>query len=313
MPSDKKTSDPKQDGLGHSSGGAREPIHDVQSLLMATDLSARSERALERALQLAGQHGASLEILNIVDEDLPDAAQGHMATVAKNEIEDSIAKMNAPDGANISVRVLPGKDYQDIIDEADAADADLLVLGIHRNESGRKPIAGTTVERVIRNSSVPVLVAKNRIAGPYRKVMIAIDFSVFSRFAIRSALAVAPDAEFYCVHAFRVPFEGFQAGRETRRAVQEDHERQLTEMIETEMAALIESAPNAKGLDGRLHKIVRHGDVHATLRSEVDRIQPDLLVLGTHGRVGLSRMVLGSIAEDFLNQPPCDVLAVKAW
>ena len=84
-------------------------------------------------------------------------------------------------------------------------------------------------------------------------------------------------------------------------------------MIESEMAALIEAAPNAQGLDERMHKVVRHGDVHATLRAEADRLQPDLLVLGTHGRVGLSRMVLGSIAEDFLNQPPCDVLAVKAW
>ncbi|MCG8544133.1 MAG: universal stress protein [Alphaproteobacteria bacterium] len=307
MPSGKQHSDTTPNGR------PIEPMHEIRSLLMATDLSARSERALERALQLADQHGAALEILNIVDEDLPDAAQDPVAIAAKDEIEACVARMEGPEKEKVSIRILPGKDYRDIIDEADSAKADLLVLGIHRNESGNKPITGTTVERVIRHSSLPVLVAKDRMAGPYRKVMIAIDFSVFSRFAIRGALAVAPDADFFCVHAFRVPFEGFQAGRETRRAVQQEHERQLTEMIESEMAALIEAAPNAQGLDERMHKVVRHGDVHATLRAEADRLQPDLLVLGTHGRVGLSRMVLGSIAEDFLNQPPCDVLAVKAW
>ena len=290
--------------------GAPDRTHPIASLLMATDLSARSERALERALQLADQHGARLEIMHIVDEDLPNAVRDQMAAAAKAEVETSLGKMNAGKDADVSIRVLPGKDYRDIIDEAATTKADLVVLGIHRNESGDKAITGTTVERVIRNGDAPVLVAKNPMTGPYRKVMVAIDFSVYSRFAIRSALAVAPDAEYFCVHAFRVPFEGFQAGRETRRTVQEDHARRMTEMIEGEMAALLQSAPNANGLDERLHKI---GDIHGTLRAEAERVQPDLLVLGTHGRVGLSRMVLGSVAEDFLNRPPCDVLAVKAW
>lgn len=292
---------------------ASQPPHRIKALLLATDLSARSERALERALQLAGRHAARLTVLHIVDDNLPIGDQDRAAAAAKEEIDACIEKMGRPDNVNLSIKIAPGKDDQDIMQEAADSEVDLIVLGIHRNESGTRPITGTTMERVIRNGSRPVLVVSDRTTGPYANVMIGIDFSVYSRFAIRAAFAAAPDAEFSCVHSFRVPFEGFQPSRETRRTVQSAHERELAQIIESEMDALIGSAPNIQQSGERIQTIVRHGDVRPTLRAEAERLRPDLLVLGTHGRAGIAHMVLGSVAEDFLNHPPCDVLVVKAW
>ena len=60
-------------------------------------------------------------------------------------------------------------------------------------------------------------------------------------------------------------------------------------------------------------RIVKQGEAVAVLRDEVSNLRPDLLVLGTHGQVGLSYMLIGSVAEAILNQPSCDVLVVKAW
>ena len=60
-------------------------------------------------------------------------------------------------------------------------------------------------------------------------------------------------------------------------------------------------------------RIVKQGEAVAVLRDEVSNLRPDLLVFGTHGRVGLSHMLIGSVAEAILNQPPCDFLVVKAW
>ena len=68
------------------------------------------------------------------------------------------------------------------------------------------------------------------------------------------------------------------------------------------------------GVDpGRLHKVLAHGEVHQVLSREVERLKPDLLAMGTHGRTGIAHAFLGSIAEDLLGRPPCDALAVKAW
>ena len=214
---------------------------------------------------------------------------------------------------DIQIEVVPGKGYNDILENAAAHGADLIVMGIHRNESGKKSISGTTMERVIRKSKLPVLVVPDRVKGSYEKVMIGVDFSVFSRVALRSAVALAPSAEFYAVHAFQVPFEAFQPGEELRQTVRNEHERDLTAMIEEELDSLIGSSVTGQQSDISLRKVVQHGEVPAVLRAEVERLQPDLMVLGTHGRVGLSHALLGSVADDFLNLPPCDVLVVKAW
>ena len=284
-----------------------------KTILMATDLSARSDRALERAVNIAGQHNARLVILNIIDEDLPASVQDRVRDATLKEIQSSLDRVDGAKVLGPTIDTITGKDYRDILDHADEIGADLIVMGIHRNEAGNKPIAGTTMERVIRKGQQPVLVVPNRTSGAYKKVAIAVDFSAFSRIAIRQALSLAPDAEFNAIHSFHVPFGGFQRGRQTRNAYREAHERELAQLIEEELDTLICSATTGARPDIPFHKIVKQGETQSVIRSEVERLQPDLLVLGTHGRVGLTHALLGSIAETFLNNPPCDVLVVKAW
>lgn len=284
-----------------------------KTILMATDLSARSDRALERAVSLAEQHKARLVILNIIDEDLPSSVQDRVRDATLKEIQNSLDRVDGAEALSPSVEAIAGKDYRDILDHADAIAADLIVMGIHRNEAGNKPIAGTTMERVIRKGRQPVLVVPNRTQGVYKNVAVAVDFSAFSRIAIRQALSLAPGAEFNAIHSYHVPFGGFQRGRETRNAYRDEHERTLTQLIEEELETLIGSATKGTKPDILFHKTVKQGETQSVIRSEVERLQPDLLVLGTHGRVGLTHALLGSIAESFLNNPPCDVLVVKAW
>lgn len=295
---------PEEEGRG--TGGA------VESILMATDLSARSDRALERAVRLAEEHRAHLVVLNVLDEDLPAAVHDRVADAASKEIADMLARSKGSRAIDAAIQVVRGKDYRDIIAAATSAGTDLIVLGVHRNETGLKPIAGTTMERVIRHGRHPVLVVSDRVKNGYKNVMIGVDFSVYARFALRGAIALAPGAAFHAVHAYRVPFEGLQPGEQTRLAVAEEHEGELARMIDEEMDALI-GASSQHGAELRLDKILRHGDADTVLRQEVERLGIDLLVLGTHGRVGLSHALIGSVAAQFLTDPPCDVMVVKAW
>ncbi|CAN0591380.1 unnamed protein product, partial [Laminaria digitata] len=139
------------------------------------------------------------------------------------------------------------------------------------------------------------------------------DFWVYSRFAVRGAMTIAPQAEISFLHAFVVPFAGFQQGLETKRAVKEGAEEGLHEFVKDELDALVSSIKPGTDAPSVGRTFVRHGDVCSVVRAEAKRLKPDLLVLGTHGRVGVAHMLLGSVAEHFLTMPPCDVLAVKAW
>lgn len=285
----------------------------MKKLLLATDLSSRSDRALERSIDLARSHDAHLTILHVVDEDLPAQLRSTMATAAEAEIGAAVTKAGLSRPQGVSVLIAEGRDHQTILDVAEKNGCDLLILGRHRDESVDKPLRGTTMERVLRQGRTPVLVVADRTESPYRKVMIGVDFSVFSRVAIKTGFAVAPDAEFHFVHAFQVPFEGFLAGSSVQNEVSREREETLAGIINSEMESLLRKGGTRSDLEGRLHRVMRDGEVVGVLRSEAARLQPDLLVIGTHGRVGIVHALLGSVAESLLNRPPCDVLAVKAW
>jgi nucleotide-binding universal stress UspA family protein len=140
--------------------------------------------------------------------------------------------------------------------------------------------------------------------------MVAVDFSVYSRRAVEFATRFAPDAEFYLVHAYDVPFKGFIHGEETRREAREHHARQLQTMIDEEMAVFL---ADREGEIVSFQAVMQEGSPHEVIKRQVDELAPDLLVLGTHGRTGVAHAALGSVAEYLLDEPPCDVLAVKAW
>lgn len=294
------------------SSGASSPkgfAKSIKTIFVATDLSARSDRALRRALQLAKQHGARVVVSHIYDDDLPATIKEGVGDAATQAIETALSNVANSNEIDVTIDVGSGAGHQEILNKADACGADIIVMGTHRNETARFSISGTTLERVIRGGGIPTLVAANPVHGPYEKVMAGVDFSAYSRFAVRNAVALGAGATIDAVHAFHVPFGGFLGSAANRKAFKEEHERDMAAMIEEEMQALVTGAVN----DVQVNQVVRHGEVHAVLRNAVKEMKTDLLVLGTHSRVGLAQAVLGSVAEAFLNDPPCDVLVVKAW
>lgn len=279
-------------------------------ILMATDLSARSDRALERAVSIAREHKAPLSVVHVVDEDLPVAIAHSVQGAATKAIRDHLAAIPGSAETEIAVLVTLGRSYEAILSTAEAADSDLIVLGLHREDAFKDRFRGTTVERVIRFGQRPVLLVKERAREPYRRILVGMDFSVCSRRAVEVAMRMTSGGELHLVHAYAVPFRAFLHGRDTQRDVGKMHEDQMRQMLGKEFAAFYGRSETHES-DPKL--ILRHGDVRQVLRDEASRIKADLLVVGTHGRTGVSHALLGSVAEDILRSPPCDVLAVKAW
>ena len=282
----------------------------MKTLLMATDLSARSDRALERALRIAGEHDASLTILHVVDEDLPATLADAQGEAAQRAIRDHIESATAADRPQVTIEVAYGRAHAEILEMSETIDADLIILGVHREDAFKDMFRGTTAERVIRAGNVPVLLVKERSDDPYRRIMVGVDFSVYSRRAVEFAIRFAPAGTFNLVHAFDVPFKGFLNNADTKREVSKQHESKFQEMVEAEMATFLST------LEARtpaLKRIMKEGTVHEVIHGQVQSLRPDLLVVGTHGRTGVAHALLGSIAENMLRAPPCDVLAVNAW
>ena len=282
----------------------------MKSILMATDLSARSDRALERAVDLAGRHGAELTVVHVVDEDLPPTLADAQQIAARQAIQEHVDTLATDDGPPIRIEAVFGRAYIDILEVSEKVDADLIVLGVHREGTFKDMFRGTTAERVIRAGNTPVLLVKDRMSGPYRRVMVGVDFSVYSRRALEFAIRFVPGGDVHLVHAYDVPFKGFLYGQDTRKQISDAHRAEFEKLIETEMTTFLASLEDKAP---KLERTMQEGAVREVLYQQIGRQNPDLLVIGTHGRTGVAHAFLGSVAEDLLRDPPCDVLAVKAW
>ncbi|MFZ2102157.1 MAG: universal stress protein [Oricola sp.] len=280
----------------------------MKKILVATDLSARSDRALQRALALANEHKAELEVIHVVEDDLPQNVVDRNEEQAREALDEQIGALVNEGDAAVTRSVIRGQDFAEIIKRSIDSNADLLVLGVTRHRS-RNLFRGTTSERVIRLGRVPVLVVKQPCAGPYSRVLVGVDLSVHSHRALEFAVGFAPAAEFYCVHASHEPFIGF-LGKETREELVASEQKEFSGKLERDIADIVQKTGMAKD---HIHTMMKTGDPQSVICESADEMDIDLIVTGTHGRPAVAQAFLGSIAEDCLAESDYDVLVAKAW
>jgi len=282
----------------------------IRTLAMATDLSERSDRALERAFRIARLHGSRLFVIHAVDDSLPQMLIERQLAAAEESLQDTVRAEPDTAGLDISFRIVAGDPYAAILEQAETIDPDLLVLGIHRKDALRDLFRGTTIERVIRQSNWPVLVAQARPTADYRQVAAAVDFSPASRIALRAGLQLAPTARFSLVHSYDIPYGGLLDAPGVRAELQGEKLRRLDDFVVEEIRELQSRLTDQPVFEG---PCVRQGSVVEVLYDAVRENEADLLVLGTHSRTGIGRAFLGSVAEVMLSDPPIDILIARGW
>ncbi len=269
--------------------------HRPTSILVATDMSARADRALTRAMDLAAGFGARLAVMHVVDEDMPPTVRDMVCEQARRLLLEQVAAL--PQAASVpwEVEVAPGVDVAAIVGRAEAMQAGLVVLGAHRERSFRGIIFGTTAERVMHSGTAPVLVAHGAYRGPYRLVLAAVDGSAASLRALTAALRCWPEAAVQAVHVLDLPGGAAAAGDAIEQAA--DRLRPALDRVRREVGR-------------RPDLVVEVGDVDTVLRDLATRHAADLVAVGTTGGNPSLRSLLGGTTERILQSAPCDVLVV---
>ncbi|MGU9980727.1 universal stress protein [Phreatobacter sp. HK31-P] len=281
----------------------------MRQLLVATDFSARSDRAIRRASLIAHETGASLSLVHVVDSDRPD----YLVSIDKEAAEKALVELSQTirdiDGIACSHGVSLDNPFEGIVAFARLTQPDLLVIGSHRRQILRDAFMGTTAERVIRYSPMPVLMANGMPTGPYRHVMAATDLSAPSARAvgIMARLELASHAKLSLVRTIGIPEVGLMM---RAPASLQDIERH----IEARKAAATEDLRAfARTLPLAPHHVevqAEGGTTAATILQAAAASNVDLLVIGTRGQSGLSRLLLGSVAAAVLQAATIDVLVV---
>lgn len=279
----------------------------MKRVLVALDLTPRSVGALERGLILAGQIGAEVHMLHVVDADLPAAIAEHQRTEAARQLQEWLAASPHATGVSANVEVVLGHRVASVLTAADAVNANLLVLAHHRNSPLKDVFVGSTTDQLLRLSQRPVLIVPGSPSQPYQRMLAAVDFSDSSRHAVEYATDLLPQVPIELLHVYAMSYTAL-ANLSLGSAGSEKVERHLRQMVADDekrfFAAL--KAPNAPK-----QAMLRAGNVLTTIPEEVANQGADLLVVGTHGRRGVARAVLGSVAAKLAHEPVCDVLVVR--
>lgn len=274
----------------------------MKRILVATDLGTRSNSAMERAVRLAVRDGARLRVVHAAEE--PAAPDGAPASHRRIRTEARIMaeEIGAAELLDVSVRVTSGNAARAIARESGRFEPDLVVLGGHGDPKPRDLFLSTTAMQVSRDVAAPVLVVQGPGGQPYRKIMVAVDEPAEAASALRIATAIAPAGEFFAVHAFAPTF--------AQALVEGDRTDEEEAALQRELDDIVSGLP--AGMARFCHARAREGDVMEVLMDLWEELEPDLLVIATHARHGLARLLVGNLAETILLACPCDLLLAGA-
>ncbi len=281
----------------------------MQSILVATDFSTRSDRAMRRATLLAKQTGATLFIAHVVDNDQSAPIVETERQVAEQLLDDQAQTIHQVDGLRCETRVILAAPFAGIAQAARDTQADLVVIGPHRRQMLRDAFAGTTAERSIRHAQCPVLMVNAAPVAGYRQALLSTDFSDCARAAAEAyhKLGIGADAQCSLLHVFEAPDLQHVLIHTLK---EEERARYLDQEATKAQAELADFRATLSFQSCKLLTRFRGSTVANEVLNMAEQNAADLIVLGTQGRSGLKKLFLGSVAEEVLRYAKCDVLAV---
>lgn len=282
-------------------------------ILLASDLSHRTDRALDRSVQLARQWGATLILAHAIEEKIEEYRgvygranlpswhrQDDPSTVVRRRLHRDLADQGL--GFDVEIAVKKGTPAEVVLDAARAYDADLIVTGVSRSQLLDHLWLGSTVDRLTRRSPVPLLMVRDRTFAPYQRVVVATDFSPPARTALEMAVTCFSDAEISLFHGYDVPFASYLSREEINRQF---------EKLGADAADKFLAEADLNGRSpGSIGRLIEHGSPEVLLQDLADHSTRHLIVVGSHGGGIIYEAFIGSTARKIIDAVPGDVLLV---
>ena len=263
-------------------------------ILAATDLSARSDRAVDRAVLLGKQLSRPVCIVHVVESDEEEAAA---------EAEAKIRETLPTGSEKVEIFTPTGNTPEAVAKVAEERGAAVICAGPARFNSLKDFILGTAVDYIAREAACPLLVVKQRPHCNYDSVIFATDFSDNSRRALIKAASLFPEARFHLIHAFHVPYAAWNKAEHVREELRSEEQAAMDKFI----AALGDEAGLSRRVDGRVERGNLFGGIYDTAKQTDSK----LVAFGTHGETGFRHATIGSVASELLTNLTLDSVMVR--
>lgn len=282
-------------------------------ILFPYDGSDGADRVFEFVLDVAAAQEATVHVLNVADtnvESLTVTQEGLIDVLERegNRLVDEAAKRGRDRGVDVVEEVVQGDPYSTIVEYANRHEVDVVVMPTHGRRGLDRLLLGSVTERVVRRSDVPVLTVRPDVeaAYPFEDVLVATDGSDCAAVAVDRAVALALDsgAHLHAISTVEVAALGVDAYSGLELGV-------LEERADEALDSVTAAATRAGMDEADVTTAAEYGGVHGRIASYVEEHGVDLVVVGTHGRTGFDRYLLGSVAEKLVRTSPVPVLTVR--
>lgn len=302
----------------------------IKNVLCPVDFSEFSRHAFDRAVAIAQAYGAGVTAIHVVQTQapppfIPYGATGSLDAFTLSPADrDHLARELAafvahdpPVTVPVTHKVIDGFSIaREIVTEAIATSADLIVMGTHGRTGFQRFLLGSVTERLLRAAPCPVLTvgeADARMHGDdatFKRILCAVDFSDCSLAALDFAVSLAErsKSEISAVNVIEWTPVGYDPliGPPTDLAGY----RMAAEVVSRErLHTVVQQAAHDVPTIG---EIVSAGKPHHEIVRIAEQLKADLIVIGIHGRNPLDRMLFGSTAEPLVRHATCPVLTVRA-
>ncbi len=268
----------------------------MERLLVAADRSDSSRSAVEEAIQLAKACSSKLIAMTTVltNRECEDSMPW-VIEQAEKEMQEKLASirgMASEQGVDCETFIYRGDDPSlDIVNAAVTNHVDMIVMGTHGRKGIKKLIMGSVTRNVIGQAPCKVLVIPPGAKADYKTILIATDGSIHSAAAASEAVVIAKRYKSSLI-VLSV------ASSVMEIPLAEENVKQVMELSEIE------------GLEKE--GIILQGKPHEIILEIAKQKQAGLIVVGSHGRTGLTSLLMGSVTEHVISQAEAAVLVVKA-
>jgi nucleotide-binding universal stress UspA family protein len=290
----------------------------IKNILCPVDRSPSSLQAFGYAIALARWQDARLNLLEVIEAAVPprgrrvpeDAGVPNDTRAALERDLGRVLTARRASDVRVRIHMRKGHVVQEILAQATASRADLVVMGSHGRGGVQRLVLGSVAEKVLRLATCPVLTVRSgvrvarRSRTPFGTILCATDFSAAANRAVAYATRLAKEAEAKLVlmHAVEWPFED---------AVTSEPVAELRKNIESNArAGLVRLLPRSSSNGTGAQAVVTIGKASAAILKLARARSADLIVMGVSGRGATDVALLGSTAHQVIRGGTWPVVTV---
>lgn len=280
-----------------------------KKILVAFDGSQSSENALLESFKLAAEEKCWITVATVVPEyrgdlDLTGVTDVHNTLLRQGEeLLSRAASLAQREGALIKTVLEEGEIYERLVDLAEAENCGVVIVGRRGRSSLERALVGSVAARVIGHSQRDVLVVPTGTKIGWRNILLATDGSKYSAFATEKAIDFAKSygGTLTAVSVVDVPDELFAEAPSL-----------VDDLVNKAKGYVDTVRRKAEEMGVPTQTLVKEGESFRSVIKLAAEGNIDMIVMGSHGRTGLKRLLMGSVTEKVIGHAPCPVLIAKS-